>query len=215
MGALPGTSFYFVVRGRNFNLAEDLAPLVVGGTVRLAVPAPLHAEDDGACFTFDDRESVRVVGGVGLPGVAVVDAAHTYIRSDKDLHFTTALATDAEEQENLAGLPRDTVNIESITLLSQQRLTWDVLFYTRDTFNANADFDLQTWVARQRLPAAQGVQVGGAGLFLYDVNGLKLPYTDQAATLELHVGLVNRSPLAKIAGVGGQVVLQVGVRPTI
>lgn len=134
------------------------------------------------------------------------------IRSDKDTAFTGGLAQNAGENANLVGLQNNQGTIESVIFLADQRLAWEIQFYSRDTFD-NADLDLDTYLGSIRFAEGDGLQVAGAGSFKYDVHGLAIPYMDLDSSTELHVKLVNRSATAKNAGATGEVVLITGFRP--
>ena len=145
-----------------------------------------------------------VVGPVGpIPGLTPFQI----IRSDKDLNFTTGLVTNAQEQENLTGLLKNTIIIRQVNVQSDQNLEWDLLLFQTDLFNT-ADLDTDRFVARIRLPASLGVQIAGAGQFYYDLQGIDIRYQDLDATNELHVTLVNRSAAAKTAGAAGEFVAE-------
>jgi len=140
--------------------------------------------------------------------------------SDKDTHFTTALAQNASESENLL-LPTalDGVNgnarsiIRGITVISDQNLDWQLVFFNSDTF-VNADIDLNTAIASYKFTAStDALQVGGSGSYYYFKDGLNLPYLDADNTGELHVLLVNRSATGKNAGATGEVVIKVHMEP--
>jgi hypothetical protein len=134
------------------------------------------------------------------------------ISSDKDTQFTLGLALNAAEDENLVGLPDSEGVIASLAILSDQQLAWEIQFYLSDTFS-NADLDLDTYLGSYRFAEGDGRQVAGAGAFYYDASHLDLPYRDVDGTRELHVRLVNRSIIAKNAGVGGEIVIRATFEP--
>lgn len=138
-----------------------------------------------------------------------------YIRSDKDTHFTGALAQDAVEHENISlGNALVGVNeclIEGVSLLSDENLEWDVFFWTKDT-NANADLDLDTFLDYVNFPAKFGKQLGGSGAYYYSATNLGIPYRDDDGSEKLHISLCNRSTASKTAGANGEVVIVVMLR---
>lgn len=129
------------------------------------------------------------------------------IRTDKDTHFTGALIQNAKEDKNLVGLLTNKLRITGITILSDQRLNYKLLFWYTDGFE-NADLDLDMFCGEIELDlTAYGIQVGGAGKWYLDVRNLHLDYQDIDLSNELHVSLFNNCPVAKIAGAAGEVVV--------
>lgn len=137
------------------------------------------------------------------------------VQSDKDLHFTGAIAQDAEERENIvlpqalgsANFRRARSRLKALRILSDQNLAWEIDLYGKDTFGDPADLDSNSWIGRWGFQAADGLRIAGAGPYLYYIDGLDVPYEDQDATGELHVSLVNRSATAKSAGAAGEIVV--------
>lgn len=176
------------------------------GVRRDAGGTEVDADGDNHPLQFDGAGRLRTTASVTV--VASADA--TLIRSDKDLHFTGALVTNAAEDENLGGLPTNSGKIRLVTILSDENLAWEIQFYTRDLFR-DADLDIDTYLGSVRFAEGDGLQVAGAGPFRYDLSNLNLPYIDADASSELHVTLVNRSAAAKTAGAGGEVVVVTGL----
>lgn len=127
-------------------------------------------------------------------------------RSDKDLHYTTALAQDAIDLESFAAMPSASVQITRVTVLSDQNLDWDIMFFKNATSQPNTDADLDTLVDWITFAAGDGVQVAGTGLWRYSVSGLRLNY--KADDRVFHVGLINRNAVAKNAGATGELVIE-------
>jgi hypothetical protein len=146
------------------------------------------------------------------------------IRSDKDTNFTTAVAANAYETENLTGLAGNSVEIRGIAIHSDQRLAWDVAFYSRDTFGAsNQDNDMLLGVVTVANAASRIAVLGGdcalktnpASNTQYVAYVAKtIPYIDIDNTAELHIALINRSGTTKTATTGGEVVVEVFYEPT-
>lgn len=147
--------------------------------------------------------------GVLETGAVVAASDVQLVRTDKDTHFTGALAQNASEDENIAGLNANAGRIRSVIVLSDENLDWEIQFYSKDTFR-NADADLDALLERVVFVAADGKQDGGTGLYRYAFTGLDIPYQDLDATSELHISLVNRSAAGKSAGASGEVVVLVG-----
>lgn len=143
---------------------------------------------------------------------------HT-LRTDKDTHFTGALAQDAKEDENivvpaqLSGINgRVNGTIRSLMLQSDQNLAWELAFWGSDT-TASTDLDVDTFLSRWSFAVADGVRYGGAGQYYYYIEGLAIPYEDADRSGELHVSLCNRSATGKNAGATGEVVVAVEIEP--
>jgi len=133
------------------------------------------------------------------------------LRSDKDVDWIGAMAQNAGANANLAGLPGNDGIIESIAILSDQQLAWEVQLYSSDAFD-NADLDLDTYLGSVRFAEGDGFQVAGAGAFRYDIHHLGIPYMDVDGTREIHAKLVNRSATGKNAGAAGEIVVKFSFR---
>ncbi len=128
------------------------------------------------------------------------------LRTDKDDHFTTALAQNAIDLETVDKLKITAVVISRVTIWSVENLDWDVMFFRNATSQPSADADLDSMVDWVRLPGSEAVQVTGSTLFRYSVSGINIRYQpDDGAA---HIGLVNRSVAAKSAGAGGELVIE-------
>lgn len=151
--------------------------------------------------------------------------------SDKDSHFTGALATNASEEENITGLRAPTGVIESVTLTSDQNLDWDLYFFATDGIS-NTDLDLEHFLGKVRFVAADGDQIAGSGQYYYDTATCSyafrpFTYVDKDAldwydtpsgtqvTPEIHVALVNRHATSKNSGATGEVKVVIQFRPDI
>lgn len=143
------------------------------------------------------------------------------IRSDKDTHFSGALAQNAAEQEALAfpgNLRTNELIIEAVTVQSDQNLEWDLVLW-KAVAGANADLDLDNFVDYINFPATSGKQIAGAGQYYYaSAASLAIPYKDEGAAdkatnASVHCSLVNRSVTGKNAGATGEVVVTLFVRP--
>jgi hypothetical protein len=141
------------------------------------------------------------------------------VRTDKDTHFTGAIAQNAKEDENvvlpgaLDGIRGNARGyIKGIMIQSDENLAWELAFWSTDGFE-NTDLDLDTFISRWSFVVADGVRFGGTGQYYYYIEGLKIPYVDEDNTGELHMSLVNRSAAAKTAGAAGEVVVEVYMEP--
>jgi len=138
--------------------------------------------------------------------------SHLIISSDKDTHFTGELVTNARENESLVIRAGEVVRgqIESLSIIADQNLAWDVFVFETDNFS-NADMDVDSFVDFESFTVASGVQIAGAGSFYYGTSALDIPYT--AGDGKIHLSLVNRSAgLTKTAGAAGEVVVKIGYR---
>ena len=139
------------------------------------------------------------------------------VRSDKDTHFTGALATDALELETLgdtAGTSQNRVPsfpaiIQRLTVISDQNLAWDVMLF-KSTFTPplSTDCDLHPLVEWLEFKATDAKRVGGAGLYMYTWTSFEIVYTNTDAPGQIHVGLINRDAVAKNAGATGEVIVE-------
>ena len=131
--------------------------------------------------------------------VDIVNPAYT-ISSDPALNFTGALITNASENENLVGLTDNTIRVTGLTVVSKQKLHYQVQLFKKDTFGvvdiaAIIDADLGSY----------GTLIGA--FYSLPITKEDDPYTDSDSSQELHVSLVNLDPVAKFAGVAGAVTL--------
>lgn len=137
------------------------------------------------------------------------------IVTDKDTHFTGAIAQHAVEEEDIEGLKSNKITITKIAILADQNLIFDVLFYGKDSF-ANADLDLDAFQAFQTVDlATSGKQIAATGKYFLDVSNLAIDYEDKDKSNELHIALCNRSAGAKTAGAAGEVVLMITYIPRV
>ena len=128
------------------------------------------------------------------------------VRSDKDVQFTGALAQNAMELESFGVLPTPKALITRITVLSDENLSWRVIFFGSSAAD-DTDADLDTTIEWFDLTDTNGFQIAGAGLYRYAVSGLEFRYAPEGQ--QLHIGLMNLSAAAKTAGANGEVVVEV------
>ncbi len=142
----------------------------------------------------------------------------TYIRSDKDLHFTGALTENSAEHEDL-DFPSDwektninEILIQGITIQSDQNLEWDIFIWSKDSKD-DSDLDVDTFIDFMNFPATIGKQIAGTGQYYYSLSNLSIPYQDDGRQSKLHCSIVNRSSTAKLAGATGEVVVVFAASP--
>ena len=143
-----------------------------------------------------------------------------YVDSVETTHFTGALAQNAMELESL-DFPSDwgTIGlgecvIESITIQSKQNLEWDVYVFSTSG-GASATLSSDKFVDGFNFQTIGGIQIAGANQHYYTSpsNHLTVPYFDEDRSASIHIGLINRTAVAKLAGVTGQVKIRLMVRP--
>lgn len=140
------------------------------------------------------------------------------VRSDKDSHFTGAIAQNAGEDESLtlpaclAGINGNARGlVRSLTLVADQNLDWEVQFWRSGTHGA-ADIDTDKWIGGVVFTASSDAkQLAGSGSYLYYKGNLDIPYIDLDNSGKLHVTLTNRSAGAKGAGAVGEVIVDVRI----
>ena len=148
----------------------------------------------------------------GEKPVMPVPRFHT-IRTDKDTHFSGAIAQNAKEDENLTGLLNNKCRITGVSLQSDQALDYRVIFWKTDGFD-DTDLDDDTFCGEVEVDLPfYGYQIGGANQYYLDVRGLEIDYEDEDASNELHVSLMNLSATGKEAGAIGEVVVEIYYEP--
>lgn len=143
--------------------------------------------------------------------------------TDSTADFTDALAVDAQEEENIsfhtdwATCQIDKVEILNVSLQSEQNLWWELHLYNRDT-QGDTDLDIDTHVTKFTFLQSDGRQSAGSGQWLYDLDPAVFPvsYVDLDNTSEYHLTLINKGPIAKLAGAsGGAVKITITARPLL
>ncbi len=162
-------------------------------------------------FVFAFVELVPTYG-VGDDSTGSPDGKISFVRSDKDVDFTGAIAQNDHATADIAALPTNVGVIESISFTAEENLDWEIHFWTASSFD-DANLDADSWIEYVAFAIADGVSIANAipGTFRYAATGLSIPYRDTDGTNTLHVSLVPRSA-AKTAGAAGEVVLDVGFR---
>lgn len=126
-------------------------------------------------------------GGAGGGAAAAASASgFTLVESNAATQFTTAISPGSQEDENLAGLPSDSVRIRSLTLMSVQAIDWIVTLWSTDGFDDSA-IGTSSPLAAIELDSVDAVGTGYG--FVYTVHGLDIPYLDEDGSQELHVSL--------------------------
>lgn len=128
------------------------------------------------------------------------------VRSDKDTHFTGAIAQDGVERETLANLRSDRVRISKISIQAIQQLRFQVLLYSTEDYD-ESNLDNDKFVASVDLDLVRYGFQQTTSQYRMDMQ-VAIDYLDEDETKSLHVVLKNLDPTAKIAGANGQVVLE-------
>lgn len=130
------------------------------------------------------------------------------ISSDKDSHFTGALAQYAKEDENLENLLANKIRIVGLNLEAKQQLHFWIILWSKDTFD-NTDLDEDTFVAAVEcdLPS-YGIQPGSSGQYYISLEDVNIDYEDEDETKELHVSLYNADSTSKSSGASGEIRLE-------
>lgn len=145
------------------------------------------------------------------------------IKSDKDTHFSGALAQNAAESESLTGFSDVSGVIEQVSLISDQNLDWELMFFATSGFD-DADYDADFFLGAVRFVAADGKQIAGVGGYYYCTANMALPfepitYIDKTSvdagnnSGSIYCVLVNRSATGKNAGATGEVAVNIVIRP--
>ncbi len=155
--------------------------------------------------------------------IGTIPGAFKVTASDKDTHFTGALATDVAEEENIsfntdwatAGI--QVAEVTNVSIESDQRLDWEVQFYATDGQADTSDIDNDSFITSILFSGSDGKQNAATGQWKYDANPAFLPfsYIDEDNSSEWHITLVNRAGTAKNAGATGEVVIKVHAVPAI
>lgn len=169
---------------------------------RIYLTYPVQASKSLALF-FGRQRSAR--GQIPM-SMGMVKPFH-FLVTDKDTHFTGAIATNAVEEENLTALVTNKIRIVGVAIQSDQQLDYRAIFFSKDSF-ADTDLDVDTFVGEVELDMlSYGFQIAGANQWYMVVNGLSIDYEDEDGTCELHTSLQNLSAAAKNAGATGEVKL--------
>lgn len=164
-------------------------------------------------FCFACTNPKHAIQMAGETTVSIGREERNQIRTDKDTNFSGAIAQNAIEEENIAGLVCNEITITGVSIIADENKSFRLWIFQTDDFQ-EADLDDDNFVEFLDFDlAADGVQIGGVGAYYYALSGLKIDYQDLDATGELHLALQNLSAVAKTAGAGGEVVFNVAYTP--
>ncbi len=170
-----------------------------------------EGDNTGSSITISAIGAADIEEFAGAPGA--FREGVEYLETDPDVDFAGAIVQNAAEHADIPGLTRDIGAVESVTLVAQENLDYEVVFWSKDT-REGAGPGTDSFIDYVPLAASLGKRIAGAGPFRYALTGLAIPYRDDDATRELHVSLVVRSAAGKSAAPAGAVRLRVGFRPS-
>ena len=133
-----------------------------------------------------------------------------YLRTDKDAHFTGAVAIGDTENETLTGLGSDKVIIRRVVVEAIENRALTIAFFAASTFQT-VDLDTDAYLGEVQFLAADGVRMNAATYpqYVYDSGELNMPYIDAEAAGQLNVAYVCRDAAGKAAGAAGYVTVRV------
>lgn len=129
-------------------------------------------------------------------------------------HFISGLAQHAFQSENLSGLVANAGTIESITIVSEQNLAWEVSFFGNDKF-VDPEVDDNRFLGKKAFATTDAQQYNASGVWHYASHNLGINYADQDGSKEIHAVLANRSATAKNAGLSGEITMGIAFRPEL
>ena len=160
-----------------------------------------------------------VAGGLGIVDIKKSEELEL-LSSDKDLHFTDAIALNAIEYEDIDGLITSKINIRGIYLQGKEAMLY-TLWLWKDSGHANADLNLDSNKDMINLDlSTSGKQIAGAGQYYLPLTGLTASYEDTespnaAGRYSLHCGLMVSSGAGKSAGVLGEIQFDISYSPRL
>lgn len=135
------------------------------------------------------------------------------VATDPATQFVSAIAQNAGEYLGL------TVNdlgktargrVLRVVLKTTENKDWQVYFF-RTAANNSGTIGLNKYAGRVAFVAADGLQIAGAGFFLYD-KAADIPVLDEDKTTKIHLVLVNRGTLTTAGA--NRISLELSVDPT-
>lgn len=193
--------------------------------------SPVRA-DTWHVMTFQQFEelSITTTETTNIFGYACTNPKHAYemagettisigreereqVKSDKDSHFTTAIAQNTIEEENLNALTANEITITGLSVVADEAKSYRVWLFETDDFQ-ETDLDNDEFIDYIDIDlSADGKQIGGAGAYYAATTGLNINYVDLDESNELHVALQNLDAGAKTAGASGEITLKFTYTP--
>lgn len=153
-----------------------------------------------------------------------------YVASDPASDFTAAIVQDAAAYADLL-LPGSVsagrtarARIKCLSIQSVENVAWEIWFFRKQRTGAEVITDV-AFAGFWSFAAADAVQIGGAGLYYYYVDGLDIPYSNEdllpngrpdedGQRKYLHLALIPRGA-GKSAAAAGEIRIQVDLEPTL
>lgn len=153
-----------------------------------------------------------------------------YVATDPSTQFIGSVAQDAAAYLDLL-LPESVAagrtcrsRLRGIVIQSVENLGWEVWLFRRQRTGAEGIADVH-FAGFWSFAAADAVQIGGAGLYYYYIDGLDVPYEvtdvlpngqpdENGQRRNLHMALIPRGA-GKSAGAAGSVRVQFNLEPTL
>jgi len=132
------------------------------------------------------------------------------------IHFTSAIAYQGHESENITGLSTNRYKISGVNIQSMQPLKYVLEFYGSDDFDST-DLDSDTFLDNIVLDMTEfpAFRVDNANQYKLNLSDLEVIYEDYDNSKELHVTLHNMSPTTKAAGAAGAVQIDFKMTPRL
>lgn len=135
-------------------------------------------------------------------------------KTDPSTQFRAAIAQNAKTDldftlpPTLAGVNGDARSLlKSLTIVSIENLAWELWLWrsaTHATLTGGVTAAGSNVIGRWTFAAGDGIQ-DVTGDFIYYIDGLEIPVTDDDKTGKLHLSLVNRSVASKSANDAGAI----------
>lgn len=151
-------------------------------------------------------QRVRTLSTTHFLGAAVQNAALV-----ENLDVKAMLGGDGE---GLAAGRHMRSRLHEIRIISAQQLAWEIELWGKAAGIGGAAIDAEFFLGKFAFASGDGTNATGDTFFHYWVPGLDLSYQDLDLTGQVHIRLINRSAVAKIAGAGGAIVVELGLEAT-
>ena len=154
-----------------------------------------------------------IIEMIGESTVSIGREERNQALTDKDSHFTGALATNAIEFESITSIVSNEITLTALSIQSDQALHFRAWLFETDAYS-DVDLDVDQFVEFVDLDlATDGARIAGAGQYYLAATDLNVDYEDLDGTKELHIGLQNLDAVAKNAGATGEVKLKCSYIP--
>lgn len=150
-----------------------------------------------------------VSGGLGIVNIDRSEGVLT-LSSDKDAHFTEAIALNAIEYEDIVGLTTNKITIKGVNIQAQEAMFY-TLWLWKDSGHANVDIDVDSFREFVNIDVAtSGKRIAVANQWYLQSTGLNILYEDDndptaEGLYTLHCGLMVSAGAGKAAGANIQI----------